>query len=162
MILVVFRCSQLFSDVLSCFLMFSAALQLLCITTPCADIFSQDDVRCFQMFQRCFQMFSAVFRYSQLLSDVLRMPSIDHRYSPTPLFQIHITSRQSKIVQDSARQCKIVQDSARQCSIVQDYANEYKIMQYHAIPCNTLQYRAIPCNTMQYHAMPCNTMQYPA
>ena len=35
------------------------------ITTACADIFSQDDVRCFQMFQRCFQMFSAVFRCSQ-------------------------------------------------------------------------------------------------
>ena len=62
----------MFSDVLSCFPMFSAGLQLLCITTPCADIFSQDDVRCFQMFQRCFQMFqrcfqmfSAVFRCSQ-------------------------------------------------------------------------------------------------
>ena len=52
-----------------------------CITTTCADIFSQDDVRCLQMFQRCFQMFSAVFRCSQLFSDVLRMPSIDHRYS---------------------------------------------------------------------------------
>ena len=38
MILDVFRSSQLFS----------AGLQLLCITAPCADIFSHDDVRCFQ------------------------------------------------------------------------------------------------------------------
>ena len=45
--------------------MFSAGLQLLCLNTPCAEIFSQDDVRCFHMFQRCFQMFSAVFRCSQ-------------------------------------------------------------------------------------------------
>ena len=69
------------SDVLSCFPMFSAGLQLLCITTPCADIFSQDDVRCFHMFQRCFQMFSNVLQCSQLFSDVFRMSSIDHKYS---------------------------------------------------------------------------------
>ena len=46
------------SDVLSCFPMFSAGLQLLSITAPCADIFAQDDVR-------CFQMISAVYKCSQ-------------------------------------------------------------------------------------------------
>ena len=58
--------SQLFSE------LFSAGMQLLCITTACAGIFSHDGVRCFQIiqrcfqvFQRCFQMFSAVFRCSQ-------------------------------------------------------------------------------------------------
>ena len=38
------------------------------ITTACADIFSQDDVRCIQMFQKCFQMFLGC---PQLITDIL-------------------------------------------------------------------------------------------
>ena len=80
-ILAVFRCSQLFSDVPCCFPMFSDVFSwaATCMHNhPLCGHFSQDNVRCFrmfqrcfQMFQRCFQMFSAVFRCSQLFSNVL-------------------------------------------------------------------------------------------
>ena len=71
----VLRCSQLFSDVLSCFPMFSDVFR-------CSQLFS-DLLGCFSTFLAvfgcsqlfpdvlsCFPMFSAVFRCSQLFCDI--------------------------------------------------------------------------------------------
>ena len=48
----------------------------------------------------CFQMFSVVFRFSQLFSDVLRMPSIDHRYSIEILRCVLYVLRCSQMIRD--------------------------------------------------------------
>ena len=63
-ILDVFQCSQLFSDVLSCFQMFSGCPQLITnILQRFSDVFKMcsDVLKCLQMFSddhRCFWMFS--------------------------------------------------------------------------------------------------------
>ena len=63
----------MFSDVLSCFLIFSAGLEILWITTPFTDIFSRDALnwslifyKDSQMCLRCAQMFPEVHRCFQM------------------------------------------------------------------------------------------------
>ena len=107
MILDVFRCNQLFSDVLCCFLMFSAWLQLLCMTTPCA-MHNHPLCRHFlRMMSDVFRCSIDVFRRSQLFSDFLRMTSIDHvlarvywtrastciKYTCQHVYNIHVLAR---------------------------------------------------------------------
>ena len=107
MILDVFRCNQLFSDVLCCFLMFSAWLQLLCMTTPCA-MHKHPLCRHFlRMMSDVFRCSIDVFRRSQLFSDFLSMTSIDHmlarvywtrastciKYTCQHVYYIHVLAR---------------------------------------------------------------------
>ena len=107
MILDVFRCSQLFSNVFS-----SAAIFM--HNHPCADILSQDDVRCSRNVFRCsrdvFRCSRDVFRCTQLFSDVLRIPSIDHRYSIEILRFVQDVLRCAQMFSDVHRCFQMITD----------------------------------------------------